>query len=598
MSDSNTITRRDAMRRAGAIATGAGAAYYGGSQAVGSPVQNGEAVAPLVIAGYAGLAASGAITGGVGTYLIGTKTDLFTGDVDVSGLSNYTGKEALLDESYTRAIQLESANNRAVNLINNRVDDSKNACWIDVKKAVVESMNNGNTKSQTESAAENAVDNYYLTPQKNWWGHFNDTVSITKDIISLLGDHNDIQPKDNIRHHQDSSGDREPVRFVSNHALSDKTLVDGSKASVATLDLSIEFKSETGTLTAGIDTLEVNVPGYSTWDVLEDGVYIKRTDADGNVKRASLIPSNFDEINSKIVQAHSDMVVNATTFANNAYDSYAAGDIDPTSIIDAQTFASEFAPDENSSSSYAAAELAALGVDVDLSGEMTIRLEDTGVTVKGVIASDSSPSNGFEVGTTYNPSNYSDQIYLSYDPTEGKMPLPTGHYETLIDGGVLTFLKSPYKKTTHTVNTAADESVDLVAGDFSRDHTNDIWTIDLSADLENPVTDVADVQLTYNGSERSTLIKLSEPFTIQEFVSHDGKELSAATMKDYNQQSSDVQKLEEELAQLREARKGFDEYEVQSGGGGLNLSGLSMFGIPGKAVAVGLGGLGAYLIGN
>ena len=59
-SQSNNQNRRQFMRRVGAVTLGAGAAYYGGSQYAGSPVQNGKAIAPLIIgAGVAGSVALG-----------------------------------------------------------------------------------------------------------------------------------------------------------------------------------------------------------------------------------------------------------------------------------------------------------------------------------------------------------------------------------------------------------------------------------------------------------------------------------------------------------------------------------------------------------
>ena len=55
---SNNPNRRQFMHRLGATTLGAGAAYYGGSQYAGSPVQNGQAVVPLVAVGLA----AGAVT--------------------------------------------------------------------------------------------------------------------------------------------------------------------------------------------------------------------------------------------------------------------------------------------------------------------------------------------------------------------------------------------------------------------------------------------------------------------------------------------------------------------------------------------------------
>jgi len=590
MSEADGITRRESMRRAGAIVTGSAAAYAGGTRIAGSPVQNGQAVAPLVLAGAA--IAGGAVAGAAGTYLIGTNTDVFTGDVSVDGLENYTGGEALIAESYTRAAQLQGANSTTTSMLNNRIADSKNACWIDAKKAIVESINNGNTKAETEAAAETAVNKYYTTLQHNWIKHYNEATAILHDMVVLFQDHSDVSPNGSFSAHTQYS-ESTAVKGSANLSTGSYTLADGSTMDVNQWSCNSNYGDYGGTIKIRHNRGWLDTSNGYTKDFQEKGLYFER-----NGKRAALIPASMFGILDEIGTVHSDMVSNATTFANNTYDSYSAGNIDPTEIVDAQTFASEYAPDQNSGSAYAAAELAALGVDTNLNGEMQIRLEETGVQVDGVIAADASPEGGFEVGKTYDPANLSDVVYLSYDPTEGQMPLPTDHYQTLIDGGTLTFEKRPYNETVHTVHTTADESVELTGSDFTHDTTNDIWTVDLSDDLEEPITDVSEILLTYNGEKKSTLIELTEPFTILKFESHDGEEYSTATMSDYNQQTSDVSNLEEELEQLRKAREDFDKYEVQTGGGGFNFSQLGMFGLPGEAVAGGLAIVGGYLISN
>ena len=64
--DHEGINRRQFLGRLGATTLGAGAAYYGGTQYAGSPVQNGQAVVPLVAAAGGaggGLGGDGGLTG-------------------------------------------------------------------------------------------------------------------------------------------------------------------------------------------------------------------------------------------------------------------------------------------------------------------------------------------------------------------------------------------------------------------------------------------------------------------------------------------------------------------------------------------------------
>ena len=47
--DHDGINRRQFLGRVGATTLGAGAAYYGGTEYAGSPVQNGQALVPLAV---------------------------------------------------------------------------------------------------------------------------------------------------------------------------------------------------------------------------------------------------------------------------------------------------------------------------------------------------------------------------------------------------------------------------------------------------------------------------------------------------------------------------------------------------------------------
>ena len=88
-----------------------------------------------------------------------------------------------------------------------------------------------------------------------------------------------------------------------------------------------------------------------------------------------------------------------------------------------------------------------------------------------------------------------------------------------------------------------------------------------------------------SGEKSSDFIELDHPFTVIEATDAEGNEVTNVQNEERITQTADVTKLEEELAQLRDEQQRLQE-EAQSGGG-FSLDSLSMFGLPGEAVALG-----------
>ena len=92
--DHEGINRRQFMNRVGATTLGAGAAYYGGVEYAGSPVQNAQAVAPLVGVGLA----AGAVT--LGWAL--REYEIVGSDAPAEGLTGDVLKQQVYQTAKTR----------------------------------------------------------------------------------------------------------------------------------------------------------------------------------------------------------------------------------------------------------------------------------------------------------------------------------------------------------------------------------------------------------------------------------------------------------------------------------------------------------------
>ena len=88
-----------------------------------------------------------------------------------------------------------------------------------------------------------------------------------------------------------------------------------------------------------------------------------------------------------------------------------------------------------------------------------------------------------------------------------------------------------------------------------------------------------------SGEKSSDFIELDHPFTVIEATDAEGNEVTNVQNEKRITQTADVTKLEEELQQLRDEQQRLQK-EAQSGGG-FSLDSLSVFGLPGEAVALG-----------
>ena len=102
---------------------------------------------------------------------------------------------------------------------------------------------------------------------------------------------------------------------------------------------------------------------------------------------------------------------------------------------------------------------------------------------------------------------------------------------------------------------------------------------------------------TESGEKTSDFVEVEDPFTVIEATDSEGNEVTEVTHEERINQTADVTKLEDELAQLREEQRRLQE-EAQSGGS-FSFDSLSMLGLPGEAIALGIASVVSYLaLGN
>jgi hypothetical protein len=133
--DHEGINRRQFMNRVGATTLGAGAAYYGGVEYAGSPVQNGQAVVPLVAVGLA----AGAVS--LGWAL--REYEIVGSDAPAEGLTGDVLKQQVYQAAKTR----KSTNASTILDNQNILDGVKHTAYVAGKISAIEQLNAGVSES-------------------------------------------------------------------------------------------------------------------------------------------------------------------------------------------------------------------------------------------------------------------------------------------------------------------------------------------------------------------------------------------------------------------------------------------------------------------
>jgi hypothetical protein len=177
------------------------------------PVEEGEAVAPALIAVGAAAVTGAAAMGTLYEY------GILGGDSDDGQTSSSVDDVIAKNKEYTRADRYKNALEKNVSLnqlnhewddrirvFNNTVDNSEDAAFGAARAAAIEAMNNNESKSQAAADANQAIDEYYANQQRNlirtvdlyeyrlehihaaWRGHgLVDTQNYTHGVVGRAG---------------------------------------------------------------------------------------------------------------------------------------------------------------------------------------------------------------------------------------------------------------------------------------------------------------------------------------------------------------------------------------------------------------------------
>ena len=490
--------------------------------------------------------------------------------------------EVLKQQVYQTARTRKSTN--ASTIVDNGtiLDGVKHTAYTDAKVAAIEELNAGSAESAVLDAATAAIDTYETTVRKNLLKTWNEAAREHFSNLTALDSHPDLGPADVF--------DANPLNATGfdawNQKQTDVNLPDGSTFTVERI-------------------YQEWFNGSTEWDPTSKNESPNGDDVSPPARVVVYSPesveymdySDWSTIWNEMDTTFQNVRDGISTWVTNVYGDVQSGDIEIGDLVTPRERASMMADGEGTSQ--AIADLIALNVPVDPEREATITINDTGATLSGTFALTDSSDGPLEAGTTYDTANLSGDVYFTAD-----MSLVEGDwsaYETGVDGGNITLTSEPYDGTAVELETAADETVTVDAGNWTATG-NGTWYHDASADLETDITEVASARYISTATETQyETLQLDGSFTVNKLVNtQSGEEVSTTSFSNTEPQTDSNYITQEEWKQLEEQnQKLIEKYEQSQSGGGIDLGQFDMFGIPGEVVAVGAAALVALgILGN
>lgn len=559
--------------------TCAGAAAVGTRYPAFSPVGSARALPPL--AAYA--------AGVTAAYVAREVSDYLTGE-SYEGLENYVGGEALHADMHRRAREQQSADESVFVGFANHLEDSQNAALSHAKAAAINAINENEDDATVHAQAAGAIEDYYATLQKNVLGHWNEQIEKIQFAFQTAEDHDEVEGTSDLifmgftdfegvpeiveRDIELTNGETHVEKYfdeyytnASSNPYEGRQVISLSDAICTREDsITVQDEYEGSSFDNRVFLITYQKPDDTHGQETEGFLYVGGSPVEQGSADGGQI--QITELWDEIPEQRDDAMNNIDIWIDNVLQSVEAGDIDLSDVMDPATFSAHYAADEDSHYAWAAADLVAIGVPLDLDGgEALIRLEESGWEARGLLGVGDREFTDMAVGETYDPENIDGPVYLVYDGEMSERELDPDDYDGM-NGTTLTLYDEPEVGTLIQVMIDGTGYVQD-ADSFSEGEDSDgnpYWEAEYPDETEDAEIDGVYVY-TEEGTE-SGMTQIDEPFTILEYFGSDGEEVDSVTFSDPNYQTAENFITQEEWDEWRDAQEGFDEYDEGGAGGG------------------------------
>lgn len=537
------------------IAAGTGTVGVGTQFLPNGPVQESEAILPAVVAGGAAAkATAGAAGGGAVLGWALREFEIIGADDPPEGET----PESLQNSVYNRMRDRESVNRSTI--LDNRdiMDGIKDSAFRDSKLAAIDAINDEQQQSAVESAALDDKDDRLSTIIHNLIKSWNESVDLVYTLISAVLNHGDLSGAHVFGPSFDSSNSSmSSIDNVETHTI-DYTLPDGNVVDLSALEWAINFSVDGSSYTTDQQLDLTDLDDSSSLRML---VRVRQPHVDDPNYADVLDVNLWADILSDLENISDNLTEQIEMYVDKTYGLVQSGEIDTADLLTSTELSELTTEDEDFPQ--AIADLKALNIPIDLEREAEVYLPDIDATVWGQLGY--SGEDTLETGTI-NPDDKDGSIYLTYDVSEGAGEW-SAHQEG-IDGGVLTFTQEPFIDTLYVVHTSAGETAEVTADEFE-DSDGDEWTVDLSDQLDDAITNVEQIDY-YAESEETQFetVQLQDVFEIVTFEDSDGNEHESADFERSEPHTDDNYITEEEWqAQQDRHEELIEKYEDAQGSG-------------------------------
>ena len=602
-----SMGRRGLMKGIGATAA-AGVAV--GHPA--GPVQESEAIAPVVAGGVAAAGIGAGI--GFGWTLRDQEVE---DDIDAV-------QEARVEEVAANVFNMfgdRRRQNQSTFIQNAQIlDGVEHVAWAESKIEAIREIADGKSEDEALDAFHSELDEYESTIKRNFIRGWNSTVQMLDTQAQALGDDEDegIEGLEGLDvfgvfrgiHFSDETEHEYVFEDFLNGDVEDPESTDPGDS--LTVDISHddernEYELPNGEIvqvssyywggasTSHVTPVELDTTSGSS-DVFDTLIYVANLDIYDSTSRSDL-SYNFVNDNARPILSFSEWNAvwtdiddtfqsirdGGNDFVPAAYDQVQSGDLDPTDLLSERELAELTTDDEEFPQ--ALMDLRALGVSVNAEREAQIHLTDIDAEVFGTIGY--TGDGTLETGMV-DPETDDEDYFLTYDISRGEGTWSAYDDDSGVDGGVVTFTQQPFEETSYYFDTGAGETVTATADDFqawdaeeqegTTDNFADVWIVDLSDQgLEDTVTTLEQVEY-YSEVEESKFetVELAQEFEIVTFRDGDGEEYAEADYSrsephdddNYLTQSEWEDRRDEQEKIVEEVEEALDDARDGGGAGG------------------------------
>lgn len=318
----------------------------------------------------------------------------------------FTDKGSTTPQTRTDMVALaesqNDSNRRLYQVMNNSLQDARQVAWTKAKLEIANALNNGSNASVAISEANETVKDYYAMRQMNLVHQWNATWA-NAEYINTTATENVGTGHDWI---------------IYQHPQTDSQLDfrdgDGNKhAQTGTFVNGTQFHYWYPQLDASYKVREID----STYSDASYNHHFFVRDVDGNKHlmdsfQENRFPVVIGELWQEIEAQEDQVTANIDPYVSEVYNDYEAGELNVSDLLDPTTIAGQAATEYNSTGfySFAAAELAAMGLngDVNASHEVIVENTSSGNTTNftGTLFYTEDDVSQFNTGQWYNLSNH------------------------------------------------------------------------------------------------------------------------------------------------------------------------------------------------